>query len=540
MIDGDAEDARDGSPQEDVEDEAATPAPEEEDEAESPPTITTIPRRRRGRGGLRGRPRIDDRTPEPGGDEGSESGTPFRRRRGRPAGVGSGRGRGGFRGRRKGVQPEQTRVVDENGRALDVVDDEAVVDDDEEGNTKVDEKGNLLGGRDYRVRTFTIIGRDERLYMLSTEPARCCGFRDSYLFFTKHPKLYKVLIGEEEKKDLIDRDILPNSYKGRNIGVVTARSVFREFGARIIVGGRKIVDDYKVTEARLNGDLEGELADPEDRIPENKQDYNRNRYVAWFGASEVYRNVGQSGTGAPGKPGLTGRKRNNITVQNWQHMHAREARYGRASVLKILTDVLLTLCSRFNSAISALRHANMDGVYDTNTNMMFYPKDTQPTHAKWEQIPPPITPAPAKRQQLANGLTNGSNLTNGTAHSDDQETTAEPEQEPRSLEEPKSTIFADIPPIISRNFTITDVVYSAPPLHSAGYPGPDGHVMDLASGPNGLSTVPDDFLDDLPADCRRAFEEAKKAEVQWKRQWGTEAHSALRGDLKIGLNGYPV
>ena len=160
--------------------------------------------------------------------------------------------------------------------------------------------------------------------MLSTEPARCCGFRDSYLFFTKHPKLYKVVVGEEEKKDLIDRDILPNSYKGRNIGVVSARSVFREFGARIIVGGRKVVDDYKVTEARERGDVEGELADPADMIPDNRDDYNRNRYVAWFGASEVYRTQAQ-GAAPAGKPSQIGKRRTNITVGNWQYMHAREA-----------------------------------------------------------------------------------------------------------------------------------------------------------------------------------------------------------------------
>ena len=332
MVDGDAEDMRDATPQDEVEEEeaaAATPAQDDDAEAESPPTITTIPRRRRGRGGVRRqRSRIEDHTPEPGGEDGSESGTPFRRKRGRPAGLGSGRGRGGFRGRRKGVQPEAPRVIDRDGNVLDVVDDEAVVDDDPEGNTKVDEKGNLQGGREYRVRTFTIIGRDDRLYMLSTEPARCCGFRDSYLFFTKHPKLYKVLVNEDEKKDLIDRDILPNSYKGRNIGVVTARSVFREFGARIIVAGRKVVDDYKVADARANGDVvEGDLADPEDRIPDNKELYDRNRYVAWHGASDVYRNMGQGGEGKVGKPGPMGKRRNNITKQNWQYLHAREARY---------------------------------------------------------------------------------------------------------------------------------------------------------------------------------------------------------------------
>ena len=513
MADVDAEETRDGTPQEEeAEEEVATPAQDEDEEEEaesSPPTITTIPRKRRGRPPGRQSSRLDG-TPEPG-EEVSESGTPYRRRRGRPPGSGvgasSGRGRGGFRGRRKGQPPEQPRVVDRNGNVLDVVDDEAVVDDDEEGNEKVDSVGNLLGGREYRVRTFTIVGRGERLYMLSTEPARCCGFRDSYLFFTKHPKLYKVLINDAEKMDLIERDVLPNSYKGRNIGVVTARSVFREFGARIIVGGRKIIDDYKATEARLNGEVEGELADPEDRVPDDKADYNRNRYVAWFGASEVYRNVGQGSTVQGGKPGAVGSKRrNNITVQNWQYLHAREA-------------------SKFNSSTTAWRRDNLNGVYDTHTNMMFFPKIMQPTHAKWEQVPsPPGSPESDKKL-----LTNG-DLPNGAHHTGD----------PIHAQQQQETIFTPVPPIVSRNYTIVDTAFISPPQSQPGYPGPDGSVLDPASGPNGLTSISDDLIDELPEECRKALLEARGKENEWKRQWGTEKQSAMRGTLKVGLTGWPV
>lgn len=331
----DEDDTRDVTPAQDEDEAEVDDREDDEGEDDGEPVITSLPSRRsRGRGKGSSRrsaraERVDYGTPQPRDlDEASESGTPIRRRRGRPEGSGRGRGRGGFRGRRKGQRAEAPSVViDKDGNMLEVIDDEVQVDNDEEGNEKVDMNGKLQGGREYRVRTFTIADKEDRLYMLSTEPARCCGFRDSYLFFAKHPKLYKVLLNEEQKKDLIDRDILPNSYKGRNIAVVTARSVFREFGARIIVGGRKVIDDYKVTEARERGDVEGELADPDDRVPENKEEYNRNRYVAWFGASEVYRNVGQ-GAGAQGsKPGALGKRRTNVTVENWQFMHAKEARY---------------------------------------------------------------------------------------------------------------------------------------------------------------------------------------------------------------------
>ncbi|KAI7555193.1 hypothetical protein KC317_g13086, partial [Hortaea werneckii] len=255
--DGQMPDAGGATPQDDdAEAEVGTPSQDDDDDDEdedAPPTITSMPRRR-GRGRPAGRrsgraERIDYGTPlSLEANEASESGTPFKRRRGRPEGSGRGsRGSRGGRARRRGNRAETAPVViDKNGNALDVVNDEVQVDQDDEGDTKVDQEGNLQGGREYRVRTFKIQGKGDRLYMLSTEPARCCGFRDSYLFFTKHPKLYKVLLDEEQKKDLIDRDILPSSYKGRNIGVVTARSVFREFGARIVVGGKKVTDDYKV------------------------------------------------------------------------------------------------------------------------------------------------------------------------------------------------------------------------------------------------------------------------------------------------------
>lgn len=239
------------------------------------------------------------------------------------------RGRGGWRGRggRKGgpAAPKAEQVIDAEGTVADIVDDECVLPEDPVGETKVDKLGNLLDGRDYRCRTFKVLGRGNRLYMLSTEPARCVGFRDSYLFFTKHRKLYKIIVDDDEKRDMIEREIIPHSYKGRSIGIVTARSVFREFGARIVVGGKRIVDDYAVTLAREEGAVEGQLADPDDHFVPGEP-YNKNQYVAWHGASAVYH------TNIPSVPVPSGkiesRKRKvNVNDTNWMLEHAREARY---------------------------------------------------------------------------------------------------------------------------------------------------------------------------------------------------------------------
>lgn len=255
------------------------------------------------------------------------------------------RGRGGWRGRggRKGgpAAPKAEQVIDAEGTVAEIVNDECVLPEDPEGETKVDKLGNLEGGRDYRCRTFTVLGRGNRLYMLSTEPARCVGFRDSYLFFTKHRKLHKIIVDDDEKRDMIERDIIPHSYKGRSIGVVTARSVFREFGARIIIGGKRIIDDYNVAQLREEGAVEGQLADPDDHFVPGE--YNKNQYVAWHGASAVYHTNVPSVPVPNGKPEYKKRKVN-VNDQNWMLEHAREARYVKLTALGIFfSSILKTL-----------------------------------------------------------------------------------------------------------------------------------------------------------------------------------------------------
>ena len=199
-------DDEDDEPQDDGEEEEdGTPVAESDQE----PISTTRPRpssnrtRRRGRAGAHVRgTRIEDwGTPEPLGDEASDAGTPGTPGTPRTSGFrGRARGRGfrgGFRGRLKGNRGPShitQAPVDKEGNILEVENDEVVLPEDPEGEEKVDKNGVLQGDRQYRVRTFKITGRDERLYMLSTEPARCTGFRDSYLFFAKHPTLHLSLI----------------------------------------------------------------------------------------------------------------------------------------------------------------------------------------------------------------------------------------------------------------------------------------------------------------------------------------------------------
>ena len=66
--------------------------------------------------------------------------------------------------------------------------------------------------------------------------------------------------------------------------------------------------------------------------------------------------------------------------------------------LSKLTLTTVMLHSRFNAALATQRHATLAGVYDTHTNLMFYPQIMQPTHARWEQLSPPNNHIPIYRK----------------------------------------------------------------------------------------------------------------------------------------------
>ncbi|VEU21564.1 DEKNAAC102360 [Brettanomyces naardenensis] len=175
------------------------------------------------------------------------------------------RGRGRPRLKRKGddneVLPKNKKVkkvfVDEHGKPLTIRHDEVVLPDDPKGEKKITPLGDLLGGRRFKVRTFTTIGRGDRKYMVSTDIARTVGYRDSYFLFQKHSSLFRVTISESDKNTMIKMGILPSSFKTRAVYLVTARSIYKEFGARVIVNGRQVTDDYYEDRARKRGAVEG-------------------------------------------------------------------------------------------------------------------------------------------------------------------------------------------------------------------------------------------------------------------------------------------
>ncbi|KAH6392464.1 hypothetical protein HBI14_198700 [Parastagonospora nodorum] len=131
---------------------------------------------------------------------------------------------------------------------------------DDAGERKVTQTGHPLEGREYRCRTFFVPNRGDKLFMLATECARVLGYRDSYLLFNKNRSLFKIIATQAEKDDLIHQEILPYSYRSRQIAIVTARSMFRQFGSRLIVNGRRVRDDYWESKARKQGFTEEDAA----------------------------------------------------------------------------------------------------------------------------------------------------------------------------------------------------------------------------------------------------------------------------------------
>ena len=145
------------------------------------------------------------------------------------------------------------------------------------------------------------------------------------------------------------------------------------------------------------------------------------------------------------------------------------------------------------------RRAAANGVYDIHTNLMHYPRNTQPTHARWERSADPLLSHPSS-----------------------------------TVEEENDTLFRPLPSTITNNFAIIDTHYVSPAMPDMPYPGPDGDVMDDYD--TSLSSVREDILDLLDEQQRQAFEEARKAEQKWRGMWGTESEDGLRGELVVSYN----
>ncbi|PWN31168.1 hypothetical protein BDZ90DRAFT_205490, partial [Jaminaea rosea] len=165
--------------------------------------------------------------------------------------------------------------------------DELVLPSDSDGEQKIDKLGRLLGGREYKMPSFTstLRANPHKVYFLAVDAARAVGFRDSLTFFRSDVRLIRINLLPQEREDLIAAGRLHGQQKGRNVTFVAARNMFKIFGAKTVRNGRAVVDDYYEAEARAKleklgrADKAGQLVPDTDvrRAAERRRDDDRTR-----------------------------------------------------------------------------------------------------------------------------------------------------------------------------------------------------------------------------------------------------------------------
>ncbi|KAI7859103.1 chromatin remodelling complex Rsc7/Swp82 subunit-domain-containing protein, partial [Circinella umbellata] len=244
---------------------------------------------------------------------------------------------------------------------------------DEIGETKVDRGGNLLGGRQYKVPTFNLPNRGHMLFMFSKDPAALLGFRDSFVFLKKNPKLVKVHVTDAEKGYLVQHNLLRSTFRTREVSVVTARSVFKQFGHRVLKKGRRGRDDYYYT---------GEIDDAEFADDHSEEEVGKEgNEKSW------------SPFAVSGRNNLTSNSRRiNTTISN--NATAKLSASATATTVPVINEtnwmhhVALSI-RNFNTQLCEYRRDN-PSFFDLHTNVHQIPSSKQPLRLLYEMTEKPI------------------------------------------------------------------------------------------------------------------------------------------------------
>lgn len=144
-------------------------------------------------------------------------------------------------------------VVSIKGVEYTVGDDELILPDLPKGDAKIDAEGHLLGGksnliigqgksnavnigREYKPVTFTSPSRrnPNRIYALTIDAARACGYSDSLAFLRRCPQAMKLACNAEERQMLIDIGRVTGNLKHRMVTMVAMRNIYKLMGARVV------------------------------------------------------------------------------------------------------------------------------------------------------------------------------------------------------------------------------------------------------------------------------------------------------------------
>ncbi|EGF83924.1 hypothetical protein BATDEDRAFT_84646 [Batrachochytrium dendrobatidis JAM81] len=238
-------------------------------------------------------------------------------------------------------------------------DEDADLDVDPKGEAKISKDGFLLGGREFRIKTFTLPRHPTRLYMFSLEASKILGFRDTYIFFLRNPMVRRVNGDEPDRDFLRDQGLLPSQLRNRPITLVTARNLFRVFGHKIIRRGKPVRDDYFV------GDQVEPLYYPEPRQElDDDADFTAD-FIKTLSSTEGGPFTRQS---AP------------ITILGFNHTESPMERFEPLVISQELRqDSWMLKCAlsaaEFNQRLNKLRPTRF---FDLHTNIEQIPLITQP------------------------------------------------------------------------------------------------------------------------------------------------------------------
>jgi len=174
-----------------------------------------------------------------------------------------------------------------------------------------------------------------------------------------------------------------------------------------------------------------------------------------------------------------------------------QEKQGKNCIITIYS-ILANISSRFNGFLTAARKQNANGLYDIHTNSVQWPSAMQPTHARWD--------------------------VENDERDDEIELSAELAK--------KWTIFPKLDAVYARNFRIHDVCLETAPDSTLGVPG-------IADDETSLSNIATEIVDELPPECREAFEEAIDREREWKTRWRTETTDGRRAHFLPATAWFP-
>lgn len=118
---------------------------------------------------------------------------------------------------------------------------------DPAGDAKISPTGVLADGRCLRCHSFQLplrVAQSPDLFVLALDLAPVLNYRDAHHLFKKNRQLVKVSTEPRDNKFLLKEHLILPKVVGKRLLVVTVRLVYVVFGARVIVGGLRVKDDY--------------------------------------------------------------------------------------------------------------------------------------------------------------------------------------------------------------------------------------------------------------------------------------------------------